>query len=70
MSDSSGAFKPLPDQRRVLRALAGGAAIAGGTVIARAGQAAEDAVLQSLIRQQQRDAEFGRSSSRWPGGRT
>jgi murein L,D-transpeptidase YcbB/YkuD len=59
MSNSSGAFKPLPDRRRVLRALAGGAAIAGGTVIARAGQAAEDAVLQSLIRQQQRDAEFG-----------
>jgi murein L,D-transpeptidase YcbB/YkuD len=41
------------DRRRLLRALAGGAALAGGTALA-----AEDAVLQSLIRQN-REAEFG-----------
>src|SRR5262245_37703673 len=59
MSNRSGPSQSPPSRRRFLGALAGG--VAGATAVVRAGNAAEDAVLQSLIRQQQRDAEFGQN---------
>ena len=47
-------------RRSVLRQLAGGAAVAGGAALARRAFAAEDALLESLIRQNQQ-AEFGQN---------
>src|SRR5207244_2193118 len=47
-------------RRSMLRQLAGSAAVAGGTVLARRAFAAEDPFLQSLIQQNQQ-AEFGQS---------